>query len=126
MRFMTLSASTMSCEKRKIGLYMGPLYSLDKLNVIHLILYLYSKHKPYFFTEKMEEKMAEIVKEKRKISEKMNLEQIAKKIKSLVTMNDFIINQEFLKMFEKESNVFKNKVIYSIKFNFYKNLNFYN
>ena len=75
---------------------------------------------------KNEEKMAEIVKEKRKISEKMNLEQIAKKIKSLVTMNDFIINQEFLKMFEKESNVFKNKVIYSIKFNFYKNLNFYN
>ena len=76
--------------------------------------------------QKNEEKMAEIVKEKRKISEKMNLEQIAKKIKSLVTMNDFIINQEFLKMFEKESNVFKNKVIYSIKFNFYKNLNFYN
>lgn len=71
-----------------------------------LFVKLNNKHE----NPKNEEKMAEIVKEKRKISEKINLEQIAKKFKSLVTLNDFSINQEFLKMFEKESNVFKNKV----------------
>jgi len=59
---------------------------------------------------KQEEKFNEIVKEKRKINDKINMEHIAKRFKNLVTLSDFSINSEFLKIFEKESNVFKNKV----------------
>lgn len=62
---------------------------------------------------KGEEKFTEIIKEKRKINEKTALELIAKRLKSLVAMLDFNVNQEFLKNFEKESLVTKNKVFWN-------------
>ena len=67
-------------------------------------------------------RLAENIKEKRKIIDKLNIENIGKSLKNLTSSNNIVINQEFLKNFEKENNNFKNKVNILNLLNIFNNL----
>lgn len=59
---------------------------------------------------KIEEKFSDILKEKRKSTEKLSLQNIANCLKNINHSQTLEINKDFIKHFEKENHNFKNQV----------------